>query len=560
MDRRRFVRYVGGALGATAVGAGCRTTGKGANGQTQLASSPDAYGGKTLSDDFFAPVKYLPKNPNAPHKLAAGVSKKVLIIGGGIAGLSAALELSQRGYKVTVKEAQAQFGGRLHTRTENLKTGSFRVEHGLHMWFHQYYNFYDILERLGTLSTNFVPYEQVYYEFADYKPELISSVGPYPINLLNIIKTSPNLNLLNAIETVGAVKDIIFYNHATNWQHFDQETFFDWGKRTHVNKGFWDIIMEPAASVTLNNPSMISAAEMLLYMHYYFIGNPKAFLRKIPKVDHGTAVIDPWLRCLSQEEVTLLTNSPVSGLKFAGGKAVGEVESGENYDYVILATDVPGTKAILGQSIAADDVSAQALSKLKQSLSGLTVAPRYHVLRVWFDKPAAPRPFNQAVIETPQFRPINLVANYGMLEEASASWVKSSGGSIFEFHLYNTPEFSGLGPDAIWQSIKSQAVRALPELASAEPLDYTLGSHENFSAFGVGQGVNRPNPATARQLGIKNLGLAGDWVALPYPNALMERAVSTGRESANSILLDDNVQQVEVLAAKSNGPGLIPQF
>ena len=556
MDRRRFLLGITGSV--SAVAAACRTPGSADSPSSQLAGT--GYTGPTLPDEFFAPVLLEPANPDAPESLPSDRTRRVLVVGGGLAGLSAALELAQRGYQVTVKEAQPEFGGRLHTRQMSLKTGNFRVEHGLHMWFHQYYNFFDILTRLGTLQTSFVPFDQVYYQFDTYKPELVSSVGPYPINLLGIIKNSPNLNLLDAIATVGAVKDIIFYDHASNWQRFDHISFFDWSKKTHVNRAFWDIIMEPAASVTLNDPPKLSAAEMLLYMHYYFIGNPKAFRRMIPNVDHGTAVIDPWVARLKSLGARMLSGSPVAGLSIQGGRAVGEVSSSERYDFVVLATDVSGTRAVVNGSRTADDQSASALNALKSGISKLNVAPRYHVLRAWFDKPANPRPFNQAVIETPQFRPINLLANYGMIEAASMDWVKRTGGSIFEFHLYNTPQFKDMGADAIWNAIRPQAIKALPELANAKALDFALGSYENFSSFGVGEGASRPTPLTARSCGLKNIGLAGDWVALSYPNALMERAVTTGREAANRILLDDGVRQVEVLAAKSHGPGLVPQF
>ena len=177
MDRRCFISYVGGAFGASAISSGCRTSGD-KQASSQVAGVSD-YKGPTLPDEYFAPVKYLPMNPEAPLTLPSGTRKRVLVIGGGIAGLSAALELSQRGYQVTVKEAASQFGGRLHTRTENLRTGSVRVEHGLHMWFHQYYNFFDILNRLGTLETHFAPFNEVYYEFSDYQPELIKSQSTY---------------------------------------------------------------------------------------------------------------------------------------------------------------------------------------------------------------------------------------------------------------------------------------------------------------------------------------------------------------------------------------------
>jgi len=36
----------------------------------------------------------------------------------------------------------------------------------------------------------------------------------------------------------------------------------------------------------------------------------------------------------------------------------------------------------------------------------------------------------------------------------------------------------------------------------------------------------------------------------------MERAVSTGREAANEVLLKDGVQQAPMLVVNKNGPGL----
>jgi monoamine oxidase len=54
------------------------------------------------------------------------VKKRVLIIGGGIAGLSAAVELSRNDFAVTVLEARPRFGGRIHT----VRLGELPVELG----------------------------------------------------------------------------------------------------------------------------------------------------------------------------------------------------------------------------------------------------------------------------------------------------------------------------------------------------------------------------------------------------------------------------------------------
>ena len=166
-----------------------------------------------------------PFNPNAPERLPAGVSKSALVIGGGIAGLASALKLAERGYKVTLREAAPYLGGRLHTRTENLKTGVFQVEHGLHMWFYQYYNFQAILEDLGVWDKYFRDFNEVFFSFRDYKPETVVSKGPYPLNLVNIVQGSPNMNILNALQTYRALPDIIFYNHSNHFKSLTKSTF-----------------------------------------------------------------------------------------------------------------------------------------------------------------------------------------------------------------------------------------------------------------------------------------------------------------------------------------------
>jgi monoamine oxidase len=54
-----------------------------------------------------------------------GVSKKVIIIGAGLAGLSAAYELTQAGHDVTVLEARKRPGGRVHTLRDHFAEGLY---------------------------------------------------------------------------------------------------------------------------------------------------------------------------------------------------------------------------------------------------------------------------------------------------------------------------------------------------------------------------------------------------------------------------------------------------
>ncbi len=91
-----------------------------------------------------------------------------------MAGLSAALELADRGYHVTIKEKMVNsVGGKLATRPLNVLNQTFYVEHGFHgkndslylsnipllnlvlfilAWFGTYHQFKDIRDRLNINS------------------------------------------------------------------------------------------------------------------------------------------------------------------------------------------------------------------------------------------------------------------------------------------------------------------------------------------------------------------------------------------------------------------------
>src|SRR3712207_6369643 len=52
-------------------------------------------------------------------------AKRVIVLGAGLAGLSAALELGNSGYDVTVLEARARPGGRVYTLREPFSDGLY---------------------------------------------------------------------------------------------------------------------------------------------------------------------------------------------------------------------------------------------------------------------------------------------------------------------------------------------------------------------------------------------------------------------------------------------------
>lgn len=91
LSRRSFLNRVGAAGGALAVYQALNAL--------DIVSPPAAYAG--------------------PPQLPSGHGRKVVILGGGIAGLVSAYELRKAGYQVTILEARARPGGRVFTVRRN---------------------------------------------------------------------------------------------------------------------------------------------------------------------------------------------------------------------------------------------------------------------------------------------------------------------------------------------------------------------------------------------------------------------------------------------------------
>ena len=76
------------------------------------------------------------------------MSRPVIIVGGGVAGLSAATALAERGIRVLVLEARSTLGGRASTFTDPLTKE--RVDNGQHVLFGCYDETFRFLKRIGT--------------------------------------------------------------------------------------------------------------------------------------------------------------------------------------------------------------------------------------------------------------------------------------------------------------------------------------------------------------------------------------------------------------------------
>jgi carotenoid phi-ring synthase / carotenoid chi-ring synthase len=101
-----------------------------------------------------------------------------------------------------------------------------------------------------------------------------------------------------------------------------------------------------------------------------------------------------------------------------------------------------------------------------------------------------------------------------------------------ELHAYAIPPEQQASPDALAQRLIADMHRLIPELSDAQVLHQEMQLQDNFTRFGVGDHRRRPGTKTK----VDGLFLAGDWVKIDAPVALMEGAVVSGVVAANAIV------------------------
>jgi isorenieratene synthase len=170
----------------------------------------------------------------------------------------------------------------------------------------------------------------------------------------------------------------------------------------------------------------------------------------------------------------------------------------------------------------------------RSRVDGLGVTRPFVVGRLWLDRPTEPgrAPF----VGTTGVGLLDNISLFHELEDESRDWARRSGGSVVELHAYAVPE------DADEAEVRLDLLRGLhqlyPETECAQILEERWLRRQDCPSFGVGSHTSRPGVETP----FPGLALAGDFTRLPFPSALMERAVSSGFLAANTLLAAHGVR------------------
>ncbi|WP_193489667.1 FAD-dependent oxidoreductase [Mycolicibacterium murale] len=491
-----------------------------------------------------APLRMRPRPLVTPDPLLprdAPPGTEAVVVGGGIAGMSAAVILAERGVSVTLLEANDHLGGRLGAWPERLPDGTEQmIEHGFHAFFRHYYTWRAILRRADPQLTFLKSAGSYPVISASWPPEDLSGLpAAPPLNLAALILRSKSLtyrDFLHADPNSGQA--LLAYDRATTVAQLDDVDAAAFLDSLGMSERTRSMLFEAFARSFFCNQSELSAAELVAMFHYYFLGNPEGIGFDVPDTDHGTAVWNPLRHYVEQRGAAVHTGTRVSTFEPDGpGWRVRAGGAEFSTRHVIVALDPGALRSLVAQS----PLSAPLL---EQQCEKLTVAPPFAVTRLWFDRDVAPeRAAFSAVSGQPT---LDSIAVYSRLEKPSIEWARTQGGSVVELHSYSCPlDDARSAGDAL----AAELAVLWPETRDAAVLHRTDRLEATAPSFPPGSAGTRPGVRTDA----RGLRLAGDYIELPYLAGLMERSSMSGVLAANDVLAEVGAAAEPIMGVPQRG-------
>ncbi|MBI3111680.1 MAG: FAD-dependent oxidoreductase [Ignavibacteriales bacterium] len=460
------------------------------------------------------------------------VHPRVLIIGGGLSGLSAAVELAGRGYPVTLLEQRQHLGGRTYSFVDEV-TGDV-VDNGQHLLMGCYHQTRRYLKTIGSESRAFLqPNLRIEFLHPRRGPATLSCpASPAPLHLLggllglNSLSWNDRLRLLRV--GLELQKDPMRVEPQLSPLTVD-EWLTSLGQSPDNKKYLWDVI---AIGSLNDDPRTVSALLFYRVLRSAFLGARENSSLLIPRVGLSELLVDPALKFLESRGSSIRMGVGVDGMEVREGR-VRSVRSGsETFEVDAVIAAVP---------YYALDVIAPGLSTPgeKQSPGEETAFESSPIITInlWFDKPVMEQEF-VALLDSRVhwvFNKSRILASRkeeGRLQMAEGRLQKTDGRQYVSLVISGASGYVEMEKEEIVRIALEDLRYVFPEVGHAK-LVHSLVVKEKRATFSPTPWVESLRPSSQTRL--QNLFLAGDWTNTGYP-ATIEGAVMSGRKAAELIV------------------------
>jgi squalene-associated FAD-dependent desaturase len=432
-------------------------------------------------------------------------AERIAVVGGGLAGIAAALELADTGSTVTLYEARTRLGG----ATYSVRRKDHWIDNGQHVLLRCCTAYRGFLARLGV--EHLVPIQPRLHipVLRENKPPAFLSRAPLPAPLHlvpTLLRYSPlrTRDRLNALRAAAALRKLDPAD-----ERLDAQTFGEWLDAHKQSDAaiaeLWNLITLPTLNLPASKGSlalatMVFRTGLLDAADACDIGIPAVTLQRL----HGDAAAT----ALDRAGVRVELGTPVRAVE---GRKLQLDDGAQDADAVIVA--VP--HEFVARIVPPAAVDADAIARLGSS-------PIVN-LHLHFDRRVLDEPFAAAEAASPL---------QWLFDRTEASGV--AGGQLVSVSLSGAQTDIGEPLATLRKRYVPALERLLPAARTAEVLDFTA-TREPRATFRAVPGTARlrPGPRTA----VPGVYLAGAWTNTGWP-ATMESAVRSGVAAARAARSD----------------------
>ncbi len=445
---------------------------------------------------------------------------KVAVIGGGLAGIAAAIALAERGADVTLLEARPRLGG----ATCSFSRDGLIVDTGQHVFLGCCSAYRGLLAKLG--MTEHAPIQDrfdvtVLAPGAGGQPRkarLRRTALPGPLHMLPALGRYPFLSLAERARVSRPALAMRRVDPAD--PRADTQRFGDWlaarGQSERTRRALWDLFSVSALNIAGDDASLALAAVVV----------KTGLLGKNNAADIGVAAL-PLGELHGDAAATLLAKL---GAQVALGTKVSAIEPAGDGGFVVrLARD-----SSLGPEISADAVVVAVPHEKAAPLippgtlpdgtvegwAGLGASPIVNV-HVIYDRPVMDLPFVAAIDSPVQW----------VFDRTKISGMDLPGHQYLAISLSAADAYADVPAAALREQFVPALAELFPAARDAHVAEFFV-TRERRATFrqAPGSGALRPKAATRRP----GLVLAGAWTDTGWPDT-MEGAVRSGLAAATEL-------------------------
>ncbi|WUH51327.1 FAD-dependent oxidoreductase [Streptomyces sp. NBC_00443] len=459
-------------------------------------------------------------------RFEGGDEPSVAVIGGGIAGLAAATLLAERGARVILYEREETLGGRLAGHRTRLADGSVvTMGRGFHAFFRQYYNLRGLLRRTDPALARLTPLPDYPLRHSGGLTDSFARVPRTPpFSALGFVALSPTFGWRDlAAMDARAALPLLDVRVPEVYDRFDHVGATEFLERVRFPQAAHHLAFEVFSRSFFADPRELSAAELLLMFHIYFLGSAEGLLFDVPNEPFPQALWEPLADYLLSLGVTVRAGSPVDAVhpRGGGGATVLTDTGATAHDAVVLALDTAGLRQVVAAS------PGLGTGPWRDDIAALRSAPPFLVSRLWLDSPV--RDDRPGFLGTSGYGGLDNVSVLNRYEGEAARWAAQNGGAVVELHAYAVADAQR---GRVQDQLVDQLHSVYPETREAHIVDSRHEWRSDCPFFPVASHQQRPVVRTPHPW----LTLAGDAIRCELPVALMERAATTGFLAANALL------------------------